>query len=829
MHNKFQHKMESGHTNNSGFVNATRAFSSSLSVGDTFSFYWAMNFDGGPAGAKGFDIRSGGSSIFNVNNGGNQNISVGGVTVFTNYGTSPMLVTLLRTSSGFDFSMTSRSGGPSYTTNVVTSSNITGFNLYEGNQSSAAGQRNIFFNNFTVTNSGVFSTGGTVTNGFTFTGSGNLVVGNNTTLLLNGVGDNNFTGSTTISNGSTLNLAGSGNSGFVSAINGSGSFVKSGSGAATLSGNNSAFTGKTTISAGILAIDSAARLGADPASFVADQLTLNGGNSAAGSKLQTTADIILSPNRGITLSGGGGVFAVSSGTLSFDGIITGPGGLGKEGTGTLHLGGVNTYNGSTLLRGGTILVGDDQSLGRGTFMFSFADDTAKTLATVGSAARTLTNSIQIFNDATLGQASVNTGSLTFAGPITLGNETNLVRTLTTANGTSHTFSGAVSGARGMVKQGGGTLILSGSNSFEGGVFIDSGVLDFAGGSLATGFIEIGGGGVGSAINASNAVLRVSSSGSLSRTIVVNAETNGSGISGARTIEFANAGGSTASLSGNVNLEKNLAVSVGAASATGEMSGSISGSAGMTKSGLGRLSLSANSTYSGTTAVLAGALQITGGSIANSTVNISSNASLSGYGSVGRIEGEGEVNPGNSPGIISTTQIDPSGGLDFNLEFSGSAPQFSNVASSVNDLIRITGSTPFSQSLTGGNLISIYFSGSALFSGQPVTVTGGFFTDQATSFGSSINNAEFRYFFESSSGSTIYNGLTFQSLAEYESILATDLIVSVTTISTFADFGSGGINGEIMQIQVVPEPSTLGMIGAAAVVLLGCRLRRRDKA
>jgi hypothetical protein len=67
------------------------------------------------------------------------------------------------------------------------------------------------------------------------------------------------------------------------------------------------------------------------------------------------------------------------------------------------------------------------------------------------------------------------------------------------------------------------------------------------------------------------------------------------------------------------------------------------------------------------------------------------------------------------------------------------------------------------------------------------------------------------------------------LAEYESILATDLIVSVTTISTFADFGSGGINGEIMQIQVVPEPSTLGMIGAAAIVLLGCRLRRRDKA
>ena len=39
--------------NNSGFVSATRSFNSSLGVGDSFSFYWAMNFDGGPAGAKG--------------------------------------------------------------------------------------------------------------------------------------------------------------------------------------------------------------------------------------------------------------------------------------------------------------------------------------------------------------------------------------------------------------------------------------------------------------------------------------------------------------------------------------------------------------------------------------------------------------------------------------------------------------------------------------------------------------------------------------------------------------------------------------------------------
>ena len=815
----------------SGYVNATRSFNSSLGVGDSLSFYWAMNFDGGPTGAKGFDIRSGGSTVFNVNNGGSQNISVGGVTVFTNYGTSPMLVTLLRTSSGFDFSMTSRSGGASYTTNVVTSSNITGFNLYEGNQSSAAGQRNIFFNNFTVTNSGVISTGGTVTNGFTFTGSGDLAVGNNTTLVLNGGGDNSFTGSTTISNGSTLNLAGAGNSGFVSAMSGSGSFAKSGSGTVTLSGNNSSYTGKTTISAGVLSIDSDARLGADPGLFVADQLTLSGGNSSGGSKLQTTADMTLLQNRGVTLAGGGGVFAVASGILTYDGVITGSGGLGKEGEGTLDLGGANTYSGATLMRGGTILVGSDQALGSGIFMFSFADATAKTLAASGSAARTITNSIQIYNNASLGQSSVNTGSLTFSGPVDLGNETNLVRTLLTADGTSHAFTGVVSGARGIIKQGGGTLALSGGNTFEGGLYVDNGVLDLAGGSLAEGIVEIGGGASGSGVNASNAVLRVSTDGTFGRAITVNAETNASGVSGLRIIEFANAGGTTAILSGNVSLEKNLTANVGTSSAVGELSGSIAGSGGLTKEGLGRLNLSANNSYTGPTTVAAGTLELSNGSIASSSVTVSSGASLSGYGSVGTLSGEGSIDPGNSPGIVTAEQINPSAGTDYNFELTGTVPTFNNAASSVNDLIRVTSPTPFSQSLAGGNAINIYFIGAALFTGNTgVQYKGGFFTDEPASFASSIGGATFNYFFANASGATSYNGVNFYTKSEYETVVlfGTNLTISVSTVAQTADFGSGDITGQIMQIDVIPEPTTYALLGLSALAfyISQWRCRRR---
>ena len=74
--------------------------------------------------------------------------------------------------------------------------------------------------------------------------------------------------------------------------------------AVTLSGNNSAFTGKLFVGngqPGTVSIDSQARLGASPAMFTADQLTLNRGT------VQTTTTFTLNdPNRGILLAVSGG-------------------------------------------------------------------------------------------------------------------------------------------------------------------------------------------------------------------------------------------------------------------------------------------------------------------------------------------------------------------------------------------------------------------------------------------------------------------------------------------------------------------------------------------
>lgn len=76
------------------YANAVRTFDLGLQVGDTLTFYWAINFDAN-TGSKGFDLRDGGTTVVNVNNAGSATISYSSGTVSTDYGTNPMLVTFI--------------------------------------------------------------------------------------------------------------------------------------------------------------------------------------------------------------------------------------------------------------------------------------------------------------------------------------------------------------------------------------------------------------------------------------------------------------------------------------------------------------------------------------------------------------------------------------------------------------------------------------------------------------------------------------------------------------------------------------------------------------
>ncbi|MFM8684469.1 MAG: hypothetical protein ACKOEG_11975, partial [Chthoniobacterales bacterium] len=97
-----------------GYANRSRGFEVGMGIGDSFTFDWGMNFDAGnSSGAKGFDLRAGGSTIFSVIQRGTNaavvftnvlNVSQGNLA--TSYGTNNMAVTLTRTATGYSFSMT---------------------------------------------------------------------------------------------------------------------------------------------------------------------------------------------------------------------------------------------------------------------------------------------------------------------------------------------------------------------------------------------------------------------------------------------------------------------------------------------------------------------------------------------------------------------------------------------------------------------------------------------------------------------------------------------------------------------------------------------------
>jgi hypothetical protein len=133
------------------YLNATRTFKNPLQIGDELSFYWAMNWDAN-GGTKGFDIKSGTTTVFNINNGASQEITSSAETALRQYGTKPMLVKLKRTATDlYSFSMTGRVDGENYSTTINTALPVDGISFYIGFQRDGDGKRNVYFNNFKIT------------------------------------------------------------------------------------------------------------------------------------------------------------------------------------------------------------------------------------------------------------------------------------------------------------------------------------------------------------------------------------------------------------------------------------------------------------------------------------------------------------------------------------------------------------------------------------------------------------------------------------------------------------------------------------------------------
>ena len=211
------------------------------------------------------------------------------------------------------------------------------------------------------------------------------------------------------------------------------SLTKAGSGTLTLNGANT-YTGGTTVGAG----------------------TLQLGNGSTTGSLSTTGTITdngtLVFNRSNT---------VTQGTDFSNGAIGGSGSITQNGSGILHLLGVNTFSGGVLVNSGTLQIDNGAALG----------------ALPGSPAVQLTfggnSTLQFFGSPALG---ANRGLAINSG---------MTATMDTQAFTP-SIAGVISGSGALTKTGSGTVTFSAANTYNGATTISAGTLILtAGGDLAS--------------------------------------------------------------------------------------------------------------------------------------------------------------------------------------------------------------------------------------------------------------------------------------------------------------------------------------------------------
>lgn len=378
-----------GHTGN--YVNAVRYFGAGgtnvpMQIGDVFSFHWAMNFDCGTSGSKGFDLRADATVIFNVNNSNSATITTTNGNANTAYGVDAMLVTLTRISwSQYTFSMTSRSGGATYTTTINSGANINNINIYCGSQQDNNGSRNIYFNNFNFTKAEPYETNFTVTEPRIMTGTSNL--------------------------------------------------TKTGLGNLSLNGANT-FSGNTIVNANVVIFANDNNFGSVPGSATPNKIQIGNGTIAI------TSTMAINANRGIALNNAASTINVAAGqTLTYNGIMAGTGGLTKTGTGTMSIGGANTYTGNTTVSAGTLVLGASGVIADASNVV-MSGGTLSTGATTGFAETMGTLQLTASSTLALGTGSHN---VNFANSSAVSWTSGTILTITGWTGTNNGASSGTSG------------------------------------------------------------------------------------------------------------------------------------------------------------------------------------------------------------------------------------------------------------------------------------------------------------------------------------------------------------------------------------------------
>ena len=540
----------------------------------------------------------------------------------------------------------------------------------------------------------------------------------------------------TLSSGGVFDVAADATLAWNGTVSGSGGLRKEGAGALVLSGSQT-FSGDLAIAGGAVSVSADASLG-DNAGLVA----LDGGT------LMTTGSFASS--RGTAVSFGGGAFDVAAGTtLTWNGSIYGPGGVAKQGAGSLVLGGDSSFSGGLTINAGSVSVSADASLGRD------------------------------FNAITLnGTTLATTGSFTANRITTLGSG----GTFHTAPATTLTWNGPIGGNGGLIKAGAGNLVLGGDNAYSGGTTISAGTLTLGhanGASAGTVHIAAGAtfdvaahgfdltrvsgagtvtgagsvtydsaasatlapilAGTGGLVKAGTGTLTLSRANSYSGATHLNAGTLalahnqafGSGevrlaggdlqaSGGARALanhlvldgDAAISGSNALTLTGGLTLARNRDLTVSNTALT-TLAGVIDESGGsrvLAKYGDGELVLTGASTYTGGTLIAEGTVRtnnLGGSAFGTGAVTVASGGTLTGAGLfTGALQNNGTYAPGNSPALqaLSSFSQGPGGLLIMEIEGLARGAGY--------DALDVTGSAHF-----GGTLQVTFLGGFTAAAGQ----------------------------------------------------------------------------------------------------------------
>jgi autotransporter-associated beta strand protein len=543
---------------------------------------------------------------------------------------------------------------------------------------------NFSFNNVAALN---LASSGTSTLQGNITGTSALNLQGNSPLIL--IGTNNYTGGTTIGSAATLVIGsttalGSPSSALVIGggeldLNGFNATIGSLSGNGTidnlsLSGGsnvnltvgNSAnteydgiikntvatfMTSLTKVETGTLTLTNAAS-------------TYTGGTFINGGTIAVTNDSALGGSAA-AVTFGGGTLQLNNYTSSFGfgsqnvslgaatgaassinpGFVSGPGSLTFVGPGTLDLSGTNTYTGSTNINGGALAIADDAAINNGVGGITFAGSGA----TAGN--------LQFLNYAS---------ALSFAQSATLG----------AAAGTASSISGSITDGASLPSnltfEGPGILALSGTNTY-------SGVTTISGGELSIGATtNIGTGAI--AFNGGDLQITLPITGTAISSLNAGSATSASNLGNALT------------WTGNNGLDIGAGNTVAVASSIGGVN--------FTKLGAGELSLASANSYTGTTTVSTGTLQLaaTGALPTGTSVSVAGGATLdlnSNSPTVNGLSGPGTIdNLGSSPVTLTLGVNNATSGFPGTIQNSNGSPAAVSVTKAGTGVITLGGTNTY---------------------------------------------------------------------------------------------------------------------------------------